>query len=161
MDIGRHGNVGERTTMTMKTWTEASRQRCSRLLGMMLSVCSLCLSGVDAYSLRVRVQPGRAVGGEPFLEQPQVEILEGEGGDIDVFFEVSNASKTLSAFPRCGSTKRLRSSGGSPEKMLRNIFLPFVRRSWILTRCDVIRKSRTLTLVHLGSNCQALDGIMQ
>lgn len=98
-----------------KTWTEASRQRCSRLLVLMLSVCSLCLAGVDAYSLRVRVQPGRAVGGEPFLEQPQVEILEGEGGDIAVFFEVRNASKTPLAFPRCGSAKRLRSPGGLTE----------------------------------------------
>lgn len=42
----------------------------------------------DAHSLRVRVQPGRGYGGEPFLEQPQVEILEGEGGDMDIYFEV-------------------------------------------------------------------------
>ena len=48
----------------------------------------LCGAWVDAYTLRVRVQPGRAQGGVAFLEQPQVEILEGNGGDIDVFFEV-------------------------------------------------------------------------
>lgn len=48
----------------------------------------LWISGIEAHTLRVRVQPGRGSGGEPFLEQPQVEILEGNGGDIDVFFEV-------------------------------------------------------------------------
>lgn len=52
-------------------------------------VLSAYRSGADAHTLRVRVQPGRGSGGEPFLEQPQVEILEGEGGDIDIFFEVS------------------------------------------------------------------------
>lgn len=36
----------------------------------------------------MRAQPGRAEGGVAFLEQPQVEILEGNGGDMDVFFEV-------------------------------------------------------------------------
>lgn len=46
------------------------------------------VSGIEAHTLRVRVQPGRGSGGEPFLEQPQVELLEGNGGDIDVFFEV-------------------------------------------------------------------------
>lgn len=44
--------------------------------------------GADAHTLRVRVQPGRGFGGEPFLEQPQVEILEGDGGDMDLYFEV-------------------------------------------------------------------------
>lgn len=42
----------------------------------------------NAYTLQVRVQPGRAFGGEAFLEQPQVEILEGDGGDIYDSFEV-------------------------------------------------------------------------
>lgn len=54
-------------------------------------LASWCLCGVDAYTLRVRVQPGRAQGGVAFLEQPQVEILEGNGGDMDVFFEVGTA----------------------------------------------------------------------
>lgn len=48
-----------------------------------------CISGVDAHTLRLRVQPGRALGGEAFEEQPQVEILEGDGGDVDVLFQVS------------------------------------------------------------------------
>lgn len=48
-----------------------------------------CASVVDAHTLRLRVQPGRALGGEAFEEQPQVEILEGDGGDVDVLFEVS------------------------------------------------------------------------
>lgn len=47
------------------------------------------ISGVDAHTLRLRVQPGRALGGEAFEEQPQVEILEGDGGDVDVLFQVS------------------------------------------------------------------------
>lgn len=47
------------------------------------------ITGVHAHTLRLRVQPGRAVGGEAFLEQPQVEILEGDGGDVDVLFEVN------------------------------------------------------------------------
>ena len=59
----------------------------------MMLTCNLCISGVESYTLRVRAQPGRALGGQPFLEQPQVEILEGAGGDIDVFFKVSVASR--------------------------------------------------------------------
>ena len=47
---------------------------------------------MDAYTLRVRAQPGRAEGGVAFLEQPQVEILEGNGGDMDVFFEVGTSA---------------------------------------------------------------------
>lgn len=62
----------------------------SPLLGAAL-IASWCISGVDAHTLRLRVQPGRALGGEPFLEQPQVEILEGDGGDIDVLFEVQRS----------------------------------------------------------------------
>lgn len=58
----------------------------------MMLLGSLCMPCVDAHTLRVRVQPGRAFGGEAFLEQPQVEILEGDGGDIDVFFEVNDWS---------------------------------------------------------------------
>lgn len=56
------------------------------LLGSLLA--SILSLGAEAYTLRVRVQPGRGFGGEPFREQPQVEVLEGEGGDIDVFFQV-------------------------------------------------------------------------
>lgn len=58
-----------------------------------------CIIGVHAHTLRLRVQPGRALGGEAFLEQPQVEILEGDGGDVDVLFEVNmsaiNAAKLV------------------------------------------------------------------
>lgn len=66
------------------------RRRRPRLLhgAVLLASGCLCGAGVDAYTLRVRVQPGRAQGGVAFLEQPQVEILEGNGGDMDVFFEV-------------------------------------------------------------------------
>lgn len=65
------------------------RRRRPRLHGaVLLASCWWCVWGVDAYTLRVRVQPGRAQGGVAFLEQPQVEILEGNGGDMDVFFEV-------------------------------------------------------------------------
>lgn len=58
-------------------------------------MASWCTSGAYAHTLRLRVQPGRALGGEPFLEQPQVEILEGEGGDVDVLFEVNTTDKVL------------------------------------------------------------------
>lgn len=53
-----------------------------------------CISGVDAHTLRLRVQPGRALGGEAFEEQPQVEIMEGDGGDVDVLFQVSLCTST-------------------------------------------------------------------
>lgn len=49
--------------------------------------------GIDAFTLQMRVQPGRALGGEAFLEQPRLEILEGDGGDTDVLFEASTQNK--------------------------------------------------------------------
>lgn len=70
------------SSATTFTW------RRSRLLGAALLVI-WCISGVDAHTLRLRVQPGRVLGGEAFEEQPQVEILEGDGGDVDVLFQVS------------------------------------------------------------------------
>ncbi|CAM9243696.1 unnamed protein product, partial [Ectocarpus sp. 8 AP-2014] len=55
------------------------------------------ITGVHAHTLRLRVQPGRAVGGEAFLEQPQVEILEGDGGDVDVLFEGYATAEMISS----------------------------------------------------------------
>lgn len=72
------------------TGSKLARRRRPWLHGAVL-LASSCLLGVDAYTLRVRVQPGRAQGGVAFSEQPQVEILEGNGGDMDVFFEVGTA----------------------------------------------------------------------
>lgn len=78
---GRNNPCGSRVTTTFK------RQR-SWLFGAAL-LASWCFSAADAHTLRIRVQPGRAFGGEAFVEQPQVEILEGDGGDVDVLFEVN------------------------------------------------------------------------
>lgn len=58
----------------------------SATVALLLCVRKWLTSG---HTLRVRVQPGGGVGGEPFLEQPQVEILEGDSGDIDAAFDVS------------------------------------------------------------------------
>lgn len=73
------------TLLASRTATFKRRHRW--LLGALFST-SLRFLGADGYTLQVRVQPGRALGGEAFLEQPQVEISEGDGGDIDALFEV-------------------------------------------------------------------------
>jgi len=78
---GKNTLFGSRVTTTFK------RPR-SWLVGAAL-LASWCISAADAHTLRIRVQPGRAFGGEAFVEQPQVEILEGDGGDVDVLFEVN------------------------------------------------------------------------
>eukprot|EP00752_Nemacystus_decipiens_P003960 g3626.t1 len=70
----------------MSSTPTAFKRRRVRLLGAVLTFI-WCISGVDAHTLRLRVQPGRALGGEAFEEQPQVEILEGDGGEVDVLFQ--------------------------------------------------------------------------
>lgn len=72
----------------MSITATAFKRRRSWLVEAALAVI-WCVSGVDAHTLRIRVQPGRAQGGQAFEEQPQVEILEGDGGDVDVLFQVS------------------------------------------------------------------------
>lgn len=83
------------------------RPRTSVLKPLALFLASTYSRAGYAYTLRVRVQPGRALGGEPFLEQPQVEILEGDGGDIDVFFEVNLQQQQLGCFVRTWSHNHL------------------------------------------------------
>lgn len=71
----------------MSSTATAFKRRRSWLLGAAL-VVMWYISGVNSHTIRLRVQPGRALGGEAFEEQPQVEILEGDGGDVDVLFQV-------------------------------------------------------------------------
>lgn len=75
----------------MRSSATSCKRRRSWVIGVALAV-SWCISGVNAHTLRLRVQPGRALGGEPFGEQPQVEILEGDGdgGNVDALFQVSS-----------------------------------------------------------------------
>lgn len=77
----------------MSSTTTAFKRRHLWLLTVTLLVI-WCISGVDSHTLRLRVQPGRALGGEAFGEQPQVEILEGDGGDVDVLFQVRSCVQT-------------------------------------------------------------------
>lgn len=80
------------------------KRRCLWLLGAVF-LASWYIPGASAHTLRLRVQPGRALGGEAFLEQPQVEIMEGDDGDVDVLFQVKSAANFIgvmhSSFPRC------------------------------------------------------------
>lgn len=94
-------------------------------------------SGVLAYTLRVRVQPGRGTGGEAFLEQPHLEILEGDGGDIDKSFQVS--AVVIAVFGvvsswswLCRERPETRISGAQPPRFV-NI--------WTQTASESYRKS--------------------
>ena len=79
--IGRYPVFGSKARKTIE-------RKCSWLFRATL-LASWCISAADAHTLRIRVQPGRALGGEAFIEQPQVEILQGDGGNIDMLFEVN------------------------------------------------------------------------
>ncbi|CAM9102436.1 unnamed protein product [Scytosiphon promiscuus] len=83
--------VAGRTPTTRFEW------RCFWLFGVGVVLACCCMLGADAHTLRLRVQPGRALGGEAFLEQPQVEILEGDGGDVDVLFQGYATAEMMSS----------------------------------------------------------------
>ncbi|CAM9319603.1 unnamed protein product, partial [Phaeothamnion confervicola] len=66
-------------------WTLRRMQ--SWILLLAWAIVLTTLHGAEAYSARLRVQPGRAVAGEWFLEQPQLEVLGSDGATIATSFQ--------------------------------------------------------------------------